>query len=159
MAFVFDFFEYYLAKVKMSGSSNSSAECITLVSSAQQLRSVRPSWRAFFAARVWETQWWKWRLLTVQNPILLSKLAQMVQSSFMIIKVSPSFWHLSFRENEKESFLLLFFRLYFSWAEKTSPYFLIWSKKMMYHDSRAESFSSLLYYIPTFRKYISEEKN
>ena len=39
----------------MSGSSNSSAECITLVSSAQQLRSVRPSWRAFFAARVWST--------------------------------------------------------------------------------------------------------
>ena len=41
-----------LGKVKLSGNSLFSAEYITLVSSAQQLRSVRPSWRAFYAAEL-----------------------------------------------------------------------------------------------------------
>ena len=76
----------------------------------------------FFAARVFNL-WWKWRLLIVQNPTLLSRLAQMVQSSFMIIKVSRSFWHLSFRENEKESFLLLFFDFISAELKRPRPTF------------------------------------
>ena len=49
----------------------------------------------------------------------------------------PKFWIVFFVKKKVFNFLFYDFT-YFSWAEETSPYFLIWSKKLMYHDLSTE---------------------